>query len=135
MCIRDRQTAAGITAHCPAIYACIRVSENAALPLFFPVLRLSLIHIFASDFLQLCGFDRDLFQFLCTVKCICTDLVYVFANDNPVSYTHLDVYKRQVHICAKWESVLSGANHGRSPQKIPILALNYNCLLYTSRCV
>ena len=33
------QTAAGITAHCPAAYACIRVSENAALLLFFPVLR------------------------------------------------------------------------------------------------
>ena len=30
-----------------------------------------------------------------------------------------------VHICAKWESVHSGANHGRSPQKIPISALNY----------
>ena len=34
-----------------------------------------------------------------------------------------------VHICAKWESVLSGANHGRSPQKIPISALNYKISL------
>ena len=37
--------------------------------------------------------------------------------------------KEPLHICAKWESVLSGANHGRSPQKIPISALNYKISL------
>lgn len=37
-----------------------------------------------------------------------------------------------VHICAKWESVLSGANHGRSPQKIPISALNYKISLMSN---
>ena len=43
-----------------------------------------------------------------------------------------------VHICAKWESVLSGASHGQSPQKILISALNYkislmNILILTAR--
>ncbi len=43
-----------------------------------------------------------------------------------------------VHICAKWESVLSGANHGPSPQKILISAQNYkislmNSLILTAR--
>ena len=33
------------------------------------------------------------------------------------------------NICAKWGSVLSGANHGQSPQKIPISALNYKISL------
>ncbi|SCH37779.1 Uncharacterised protein [uncultured Ruminococcus sp.] len=37
-----------------------------------------------------------------------------------------------VHICAKWESVLGGANHGRSPQKIPISALNYKISLMSN---
>ena len=37
-----------------------------------------------------------------------------------------------VHICAKWESVLSGTNHGRSPQKIPISALNYKISLMSN---
>ena len=34
-----------------------------------------------------------------------------------------------VHICAKWGSVLNGVNHGQSPQKIPISALNYKNIL------
>ena len=43
-----------------------------------------------------------------------------------------------VHICAKWESVLSGANHGPLPQKILISAQNYkislmNSLILTAR--
>lgn len=42
------------------------------------------------------------------------------------------------NICAKWESVLSGANHGPSPQKILISAQNYkislmNSLILTAR--
>ena len=37
-----------------------------------------------------------------------------------------------VHICAKWESVLSGANHGPSPQKILISAQNYKISLMSS---
>ena len=42
------------------------------------------------------------------------------------------------YICAKWESVLSGANHGPSPQKILISAQNYkislmNSLILTAR--
>lgn len=38
-----------------------------------------------------------------------------------------------VHICTKWESVLSGTNHGRSPQKIPISALkNYKISLMSN---
>lgn len=36
-----------------------------------------------------------------------------------ISERTVGTYMRQ------WESVLSGANHGRSPQKIPISALNY----------
>ena len=40
--------------------------------------------------------------------------------------------KPLVHICAKWESVLGGANHGRSPQKIPISALNYKISLMSN---
>lgn len=36
------------------------------------------------------------------------------------------------HICAKWESVLNGANHGQSPQKILISALNYKISLMNS---
>ena len=37
-----------------------------------------------------------------------------------------------VHICAKWGFVLSGANHGQSPQKIPISALNYKISLMSN---
>ena len=37
-----------------------------------------------------------------------------------------------VHICAKWGSVLSGANHGPSPQKILISAQNYKISLMSS---
>ena len=33
------------------------------------------------------------------------------------------------HTCVKWESVLSGASHGQSPQKILISALNYKISL------
>ena len=37
-----------------------------------------------------------------------------------------------VHICAKWESVPSGASHGQSPLKILISALNYKISLMSS---
>ena len=36
------------------------------------------------------------------------------------------------YICAKWKSVLSGASHGQSPQKILISAQNYKISLMNS---
>ena len=51
---------------------------------------------------------------------------------NPVSYTHLDVYKRQaLHIAGWFDTYLEGSIAG-------YLALRSGagtCLLYTSRCV
>lgn len=43
-----------------------------------------------------------------------------------ISERTVGTYMRQ------WESVLSGANHGRSPQKIPISALNYKISLMSN---
>ena len=60
--------------------------------------------------------------------------IYVSGSLNAVSYTHLDVYKRQVAVCA-------GAGQ-RQHQNIIFYAVdkqpvreNMTCLLYTSRCV
>ena len=67
------------------------------------------------------------------------DGIVVTPSHNPVSYTHLDVYKRQiivngVDVVAEVHSVLGRmavlANAVRSGQW-----LGYTCLLYTSRCV
>ena len=45
-----------------------------------------------------------------------------------VSYTHLDVYKRQVYLCSRSGYLpRSGSFKGYNPY--------YSCLLYTSRCV
>ena len=58
----------------------------------------------------------------------------------PVSYTHLDVYKRQAENCA---DKASGAYTGEvsaemvasTGAKYVILGHSERCLLYTSRCV
>ena len=62
-----------------------------------------------------------------------------------VSYTHLDVYKRQVYVCPaiRWRlsycaalplAVVVLANMVASPPPRPIVSAE-SCLLYTSRCV
>ena len=56
----------------------------------------------------------------------------VAARDlGPVSYTHLDVYKRQAYICAQggYATLMIDADLRRSKLH------RYYCLLYTSRCV
>ena len=55
-------------------------------------------------------------------------------DPNPVSYTHLDVYKRQVHGEAV-DGGLAAAGKGglHHPEKGPLaLHLHRGCLLYTS---
>ena len=51
-------------------------------------------------------------------SCPPQQLPHLFCEPAPVSYTHLDVYKRQLHYCSE------------QPE-----GLYYVCLLYTSRCV
>ena len=64
-----------------------------------------------------------------------------FVAPEPVSYTHLDVYKRQVddkHIVAQarrgelsaFEELVT-----RYEKRVYAIALRSSCLLYTSRCV
>ena len=68
---------------------------------------------------------------------------------DPVSYTHLDVYKRQVYNDGGYE-LLGYADQGFrvmttnkkiesladfKGQKIRTMENSYHCLLYTSRCV
>ena len=48
----------------------------------------------------------------------------------PVSYTHLDVYKRQVHVHVGTEISLNRVDDDQSG-----VVLDNGCLLYTSRCV
>ena len=48
---------------------------------------------------------------------------------SPVSYTHLDVYKRQVVYEAENDPLADGSQAWRR------VAAYWNCLLYTSRCV
>ena len=58
----------------------------------------------------------------------------------PVSYTHLDVYKRQVFDCTNTISK-EQIDHIVSKLKnlkVPVVSIGYDmegCLLYTSRCV
>ena len=61
-------------------------------------------------------------------------------NKEAVSYTHLDVYKRQAIACYKWllsqgwfgsQIVLAGDSAGGGLA----MCLTMYCLLYTSRCV
>ena len=67
-------------------------------------------------------------------------------KDTPVSYTHLDVYKRQMQYSSMpfliWDFTLStfivpfllnGTNICIT--LVPCITRYYNCLLYTSRCV
>ena len=49
---------------------------------------------------------------------------------NPVSYTHLDVYKRQIQVCLGTRGVAL-----EDDRNYPLYLLNNICLLYTSRCV
>ena len=63
--------------------------------------------------------------------------VLVF-NQMPVSYTHLDVYKRQIVVRIHLKNTL--LNQEATPQEGPEYSLFihryvYVCLLYTSRCV
>ena len=72
-----------------------------------------------------------------------TAVIYArYSSDNPVSYTHLDVYKRQV------VSIRVSADDGRMSGEVVLAELQakglrplhgqavlYCCLLYTSRCV
>ena len=53
---------------------------------------------------------------------------YVMATIEPVSYTHLDVYKRQ--------HLIAAAEAGEPTISIELSKTEtYSCLLYTSRCV
>ena len=56
----------------------------------------------------------------------------------PVSYTHLDVYKRQVQTGFRpsgWPGNPGLAEQGGYDGGFPIGIRRYGCLLYTSRCV
>ena len=55
----------------------------------------------------------------------------------PVSYTHLDVYKRQLLDSATGSSLLDAANHDVTDVCVSLAgtAQYTDCLLYTSRCV
>ena len=66
----------------------------------------------------------------------------VAPGDKPVSYTHLDVYKRQLPVLGRAGSVLVGGAHGAGEQLVDALRVarerverHIACLLYTSRCV
>ena len=57
----------------------------------------------------------------------------------PVSYTHLDVYKRQVYGGTEHTNAYGGSTYGAygagAVHAYPGGATAYHCLLYTSRCV
>ena len=86
------------------------------------------------DFIPVLGYLDDLLLLpalvALTVRCIPAD-VWARSRERSVSYTHLDVYKRQV--CLPADDLPQGAVHqdgggGELPEK-------GGCLLYTSRCV
>ena len=59
---------------------------------------------------------------------------------SPVSYTHLDVYKRQADAIALAVKLEGGchhtaAMHSRNIENMNQMANAIDCLLYTSRCV
>ena len=54
---------------------------------------------------------------------------------NPVSYTHLDVYKRQALIDEPLRCALREGLPGAQVKVFPDYGHNPFCLLYTSRCV
>ncbi|WP_459448333.1 hypothetical protein [Erwinia amylovora] len=69
----------------------------------------------------------------CTSICICTyspDLISLRGWERAVSYTHLDVYKRQVQ--SHGQIVVFGQ---QLMKQLRVHELLYRCLLYTSRCV
>ena len=54
--------------------------------------------------------------------------------EGPVSYTHLDVYKRQGHDVTIIDKRATALQH--TIESLDIMAIEGNgCLLYTSRCV
>ena len=54
----------------------------------------------------------------------------------PVSYTHLDVYKRQPYVCSeKDSSIIATIEGGKAGKTVCLRADMDACLLYTSRCV
>ena len=61
--------------------------------------------------------------------------------DQPVSYTHLDVYKRQVETPSGTQEVATGTSSkvnsdGKNTETTTTNpGYTYTCLLYTSRCV
>ena len=63
---------------------------------------------------------------------------YIVGAYEPVSYTHLDVYKRQAAILALQQNEIALAESRFKhlvTLDIPDKSLAYYCLLYTSRCV
>ena len=60
-------------------------------------------------------------------------------ENTPVSYTHLDVYKRQVKgfsdITEKWKCLLVGESIAKDFVNVTVSDKVVACLLYTSRCV
>ena len=60
-----------------------------------------------------------------------TNLIFVLnLLKTPVSYTHLDVYKRQNILLKLYLKSLKNGGKLQLDEHIP-----YTCLLYTSRCV
>ena len=93
---------------------------------------LSLIHISDGDRLFRTG------DLLATSAPTGEDGTVVFDCD-PVSYTHLDVYKRQVLILTPFAMKPVGFCKNRNSNRLGIhkeeKRLTGSCLLYTSRCV
>ena len=57
---------------------------------------------------------------------------------NTVSYTHLDVYKRQIFTHVEWHMNGYYIELENQPEELTFVspsALRADCLLYTSRCV
>ncbi|OUR51871.1 insertion element IS1 6 protein InsB [Klebsiella pneumoniae] len=54
-------------------------------------------------------------------------------NLNPVSYTHLDVYKRQPFDVVIWMTDGWPLYESRLKGKLHVISKRYTCLLYTSR--
>ena len=60
----------------------------------------------------------------------------MFGRDSPVSYTHLDVYKRQSQYDETVNDVYQkGYRMGGKVLRPAMVTVTYGCLLYTSRCV
>ena len=76
------------------------------------------------------------------LKVLVDKIPWLYYNDKPVSYTHLDVYKRQMLPIAKVaENLGIDADdlefYGKYKAKLSdeLIEKCKNCLLYTSRCV